>query len=100
MSRLHRLGQSVGFRDHRYYSVIGEALGSIALAMPTAFLETKSRIPGMPRLGLVLEELEADDERLNSDQEIEQQESDLSVAIHGTHDIPPSLAVGVPLLCK
>ena len=100
MSRLHRLGRTPNLRDVTFYSVIGDALGSMAVAMPVAFLETLSVVPGMPRLGLLLEELEEVDVKLSSDQEVNLQTSDLLAVTQGINDIPTSLLVGVPLLCK
>jgi hypothetical protein len=100
VSRLYRLGRNPKLRNVTYYSVIGDALGSMASAMPVAFLETTSVVPGMPRLGSLLQGLEEVDIKLSSDQEIKLQRSDLSAVTQGIDEIPTSLLVGVPLLCN
>lgn len=100
VSRLYRLGKLAELGDPSFYSVIGETLGSMALAMPTTFLETKSNMPGMPQLAFLLEELEVVDVKMSSAIESQKETSDLSAVTQGTITIPNSLAVIVPLLCR
>ena len=98
--RLWTVGNAGALPDRSYYRVVGEALGSIAQVMPTAVLEKINKTPGFPTLLSLLQLLEKANVQLNSECESVTAIDVGKELFNGLADMPDSLAVVLPFLCR